>query len=106
MEFISVGYGNVVNINRVIAVAAASTAPSKRLISEAKESGRCIDVTQGRRTKAVLIMDSDHVVLSALHVGTVLVRLEAASKGIEDAFLDDDLGLYDDEDDFDDDFED
>lgn len=81
MDFISVGYGNIVNVNRIIAVAAANSAPAKRLINEAKENGRCVDVTQGRRTKAIIVMDSDHVVLSALHVSTILLRLESVSKG-------------------------
>ncbi|MBR5059512.1 MAG: DUF370 domain-containing protein [Clostridia bacterium] len=89
MDFISVGYGNIVNVSRIIAVTSANSAPAKRTINEAKENGRCVDATQGRRTKAILVMDSDHVVLSALHVSTLLLRLEEVAKGAA-AFEDED----------------
>lgn len=81
MNFISVGYGNIINTDRVISVSGATSSPAKRLIQEAKDAGRCIDVTQGRRTKSIIMMDSDHLVLSALRVSTVALRLEAAANG-------------------------
>ena len=97
MAFISVGYGNIVNADRIIAVSSAISAPSKRTVQEAKDTGRCIDVTQGRKTKSVIIMDSDHVILSALHVETVAMRIEAALSGNPTGFDEDDPDRPDDE---------
>ncbi|MBQ7445424.1 MAG: DUF370 domain-containing protein [Clostridia bacterium] len=90
MSFISVGYGNIVNADRIISVSSAVSAPSKRTIQEAKDTGRCIDVTQGRRTKSIIIMDSDHVILSALHVATIAMRIEAAENGRPSRFDEED----------------
>lgn len=92
MIFISVGYGNIVNADRIVSVSSAVSAPSKRMIQEAKDTGRCIDVTQGRRTKSVIVMDSDHVILSALHVATIAARIDAAASGRPAAFDDEDDG--------------
>lgn len=75
MKFISVGYTNVVNADRIVTVVAANSAPAKRMVQEAKDVSRCIDATSGRKTKSVIIMDSDHVVLSALQVNTIKQRL-------------------------------
>ena len=66
MEFVSIGYGGLVAAGRVIAVVAPDSAPVKRMVGEAKDHGMLIDATFGRKTAAVLIMDSDHVVLSGL----------------------------------------
>lgn len=90
MTFISVGYGNIVNADRIVSVSSAISSPSKRLMQEAKDTGRCIDVTQGRRTKSIIIMDSDHVILSALHVSTIATRIEAAASGKPSSFDEDD----------------
>ena len=75
MKFINIGYGNLVAVDRVIALASPESAPIKRLVAEAKEEGRVIDVTCGRRTRAVVITDSDHVILSAVQPETVANRL-------------------------------
>ncbi|MBO4353984.1 MAG: DUF370 domain-containing protein [Clostridia bacterium] len=75
MKFINVGYGNMVADNRVISVVSPDSAPIKRLIQDAKEAGRVIDVSCGRRTRAVIITDSDHVILSALQTETISGRL-------------------------------
>ena len=64
MRLINIGFGNMVSENRIIAVVGPESAPIKRLIQEAKEDGRLIDATQGRRTRAVVITDSDHVILT------------------------------------------
>ena len=80
---VSVGFGNMVNKDRVIAVVSPETAPIKRLVQDAKDSGRLIDVSCGRRTRAVLITDSDHVVLSAIQCETIASRMisgEAAAQ--------------------------
>ena len=75
MKFINVGFGNMVAADRVVALANPDSAPIKRLIQDAKDTGRVIDVTCGRKTRAVIITDSDHVVLSALQAETIANRL-------------------------------
>ncbi len=70
-ELIHIGFGNVLAVNRIIAVVSPNSAPSKRLIQEAKEKGLIIDMTNGRRTKAVSIMDSGHIVLAAITPETI-----------------------------------
>ena len=72
---VNVGFGNMVNADRIIAVVSPETAPIKRLVQDAKDGGRVIDVTCGRRTRSVIITDSDHVVLSALKCETVSNKL-------------------------------
>lgn len=75
MKLINIGFGNMVSVNRMIAVVSPESAPIKRMIQEARDRGYLIDATYGRRTRAVLIMDSDHIVLSALQPETVAGRL-------------------------------
>ena len=76
MKFINVGFGNMVSANRIVAIASPDSAPIKRLISDAKDDNRIIDVSCGRRTRAIIITDSEHVVLSALQPETIANRLE------------------------------
>jgi len=76
IELINIGFGNIVAGNRVIAVVSPESAPIKRIVQEARESGMLIDATYGRRTRAVIITDSDHVVLSAIQPETVSHRLD------------------------------
>ena len=75
MKLINIGFGNVVSAKRLIAVLSPDSAPIKRIVQEAKERGCLIDATHGRRTRAVIITDSDHVVLSYLQCETVANRL-------------------------------
>ena len=75
MKFVNVGFNNMINAERVIAVISSESAPAKRLIQDAKDAGRAIDCTSGRRTRCVVIMDSDHIVLSAIQNETVSQRL-------------------------------
>ena len=75
MKFINVGFNNMLNAGRVIALVSSDSAPSKRLIQDAKDSGRAVDCTCGRKTRSVIITDSDHVILSALQAETVAGRL-------------------------------
>lgn len=77
MKLINIGFGNMINANRLIAIVSPDSAPIKRIIQECKERGTLIDATQGRRTRAVIIMDSDHVILTYLQCETVANRLEA-----------------------------
>lgn len=76
-KLINVGFGNIVAAGRVIAIVAPDSAPIKRIISEARERGTLIDATYGRRTRAVVITDSGHVVLSAVQPETVAQRFVA-----------------------------
>lgn len=80
VKLINIGFGNIVAGNRVIAVVSPESAPIKRIIQEAREKGMLIDATYGRRTRAVIITDSDHVVLSAIQPETVSHRLEDNKK--------------------------
>ena len=75
MKFINIGFGNMVNTNRIVAIASPDSAPVKRLVQDAREDGRVIDVSCGRRTRAVIITDSDHVILSAIQTETITNRL-------------------------------
>lgn len=77
MKLINIGFGNMINANRLVAIVSPDSAPIKRIIQECKERGTLIDATQGRRTRAVIIMDSDHVILTYLQCETVANRLDA-----------------------------
>ena len=75
IKLINIGFGNIVSANRLIAIVGPESAPIKRAIQDAREQGRLIDATYGRRTRAVIITDSDHVILSAVQPETVAHRL-------------------------------
>jgi len=87
-KLINIGFGNVVNTSRIVAVVGPEAAPIKRLVQNAKETGRTIDASQGRRTKAVIVTIEDHVILSALQPETIAKRFglttEFELKGEED----------------------
>jgi len=76
IKLINIGFGNIVSANRIIAIVGPDSAPIKRIIQEARERAMLIDATYGRRTRAVIITDSDHVVLSAVQPETVAHRLD------------------------------
>ena len=84
MKFISIGYGNSVAVERVVALVSPESAPVKRLIQDAKEMGRIIDVSCGRKTRSVLITDSEHVILSALPTEKIAQRLEGVETPDDD----------------------
>lgn len=75
MKFINIGFGNMVSANRIVAIAGPDSAPIKRLVQDAKDDNRVIDVSCGRRTRAVIITDSEHVILSAIQAETITNRL-------------------------------
>ena len=75
MRLVNIGFGNMISVNRMIAVVSPDSAPIKRIISDARERGMLIDATYGRRTRAVIICDSGHTVLSALQPETVSARM-------------------------------
>ena len=74
INLINIGFGNIVSAARVIAIVAPGSSPIKRLREEAGERGKLIDATQGRKTRAIIITDSDHIILSALQVETITQR--------------------------------
>ena len=75
MKLINIGVGNMISASRLVAVVSPDSAPIKRMVQEARERGNLIDASYGRRTRAVLITDSDHIILSALQPETVAGRL-------------------------------
>lgn len=80
-QLLNIGFGNVVAADRVVAVVTPGSAPVKRLKDHAKDTGKLVDATQGRRTRAVIVTDSDHVVLSAVAAETITQRLEGRDNG-------------------------
>lgn len=84
MKLINIGFGNMINAGRLITIVSPESAPIKRIIQEAKDKGLLIDATYGRRTRAVIIMDSDHVILSAVQPETVAGRIGGDEEESED----------------------
>ncbi len=84
MKFINVGFGNMVAADRIVAVVSPESAPIKRLVMDAKDAGRTIDVTCGRRTRAVIITDSEHVVLSSFQAETICNRIDGGEEKEEE----------------------
>ncbi|MDO5708224.1 MAG: DUF370 domain-containing protein [Andreesenia angusta] len=76
IQLINIGFGNMASANRIVAIVSPESAPIKRIIQEARERGMLIDATYGRRTRAVVITDSDHIILSAVQPETVSHRLD------------------------------
>ncbi|KJU87229.1 protein containing DUF370 [Candidatus Magnetobacterium bavaricum] len=74
---VNIGFGNVIAVNRVVTILTSASAPMKRLREEAKKIGKLIDATEGRRTRSIIVTDSDHVILSALQTETLTQRLVA-----------------------------
>ncbi len=83
MKLINIGFGNLVSAGRILAVISPESAPIKRVISDVKERGLLVDASFGRRTKSVLLMDSGHVILSALQPDTIAARTMKADGGLE-----------------------
>ena len=84
MKFINIGYGNMVAAHRIITLTGPESSPIKRLIQDAKDTGRIIDATCGRKTRAVIITDSDHVILSAIQAETITNRLADDTASVDD----------------------
>ncbi|MBQ1218149.1 MAG: DUF370 domain-containing protein [Clostridia bacterium] len=83
MQLISIGFGNVVATNRIVAIISPESSPIKRLIQDARDKGMLVDATYGRRTRAVVITDSGHVILSALQHETIVNRVPGAGDAID-----------------------
>lgn len=76
MKLVNIGFGNTVSADKIIAIVSPDSAPIKRMIQDAKDQGNAIDATCGRKTRAVLIMNSNHIVLSAIQAETVASRID------------------------------
>lgn len=81
INLVNIGFGNVVNAGKIIAIVNPEPAPIRRLVSQAKEDGRAVDATAGRRTKSVIVMENDRVVLSALMPDTIRARALQGAEG-------------------------
>ncbi|MBQ3885240.1 MAG: DUF370 domain-containing protein [Ruminococcus sp.] len=81
---INIGYGNMVSAERIVSIVSPESAPIKRLVQEARDDGKAIDATYGRKTRAVMIMDSGHVVLSSLITETLAARINGSGGHDED----------------------
>ena len=84
IRLINIGFGNIVSARRIIAIVSPESAPIKRIIQDARERGVLIDATYGRRTRAVVVMDSGHIILSAVQPETVANRLSDRETELED----------------------
>lgn len=84
MKLINIGFGNMVSANRLVAIVSPESAPIKRIIQDARDKGTLIDATYGRRTRAVIVTDSEHVILSAVQPETVANRLDIDDEDEED----------------------
>jgi extracellular matrix regulatory protein A len=84
IKLINIGFGNIVSANRIISIVSPESAPIKRIIQDARDRGSLIDATYGRRTRAVIVMDSDHVILSAVQPETVATRLNDRDEIIDE----------------------
>ena len=89
MKFINIGFGNMVASDRIVTIVSPDSAPVKRLIQDAKDSGRVIDVSCGRRTRTVIFTDSDHLILSAIRAETISNRLFDSESGEDDELSED-----------------
>ncbi len=83
MQLVNIGFGNIVSAERVVSIVSPESAPIKRLISEARDRGQLVDATYGRRTRAVVVTDSGHVVLSAVQPETIFHRFETPKNGAD-----------------------
>ena len=90
VKLLNIGFGNMVSVNRIVAVVSPESAPIKRIIQDVRERGDLIDATYGRRTRGVIIMDSGHVILSALQPETVSGRMTGRSEETTGGIRDDD----------------
>ena len=84
MKLINIGFGNMVSANRLIAIVSPESAPIKRIIQDARDKGLLIDATYGRRTRAVIVTDSDHVIISAVQPETIGNRLDKGEDLLEE----------------------
>lgn len=78
---VNIGFGNIVSLSRIVAIVNPGSSPIKRIKDEAKKNGKLIDATEGRKTRSIIITDSNHIILSALQVETILQRINELQRG-------------------------
>ena len=88
IKLVNIGFGNIVSANKILSIVSPEYAPIKRIIQEARERGMLIDATYGRRTRAVVVTDSDHIILSAVQPETVAHRLETKDEIVDEVGID------------------
>ena len=84
MQLVNIGFGNIVSAERIVSIVSPESAPIKRIVQEAKDTKMAIDATYGRRTRSVLIMDSGHIILSAVQPETIAGRVDNESQDVEE----------------------
>ncbi|WP_026692088.1 extracellular matrix/biofilm regulator RemA [Peribacillus kribbensis] len=84
IKLINIGFGNIVSANKIVSIVSPESAPIKRIIQDSRDRGSLIDATYGRRTRAVIITDSDHVILSAVQPETVAARLHDRDENVDE----------------------
>ena len=84
MQLINIGFGNIVSAERIVSIVSPDSAPIKRIVQEAKDSKTAVDATYGRRTRSVIIMDSGHVILSAVQPETIAGRVDTGIDNVEE----------------------
>ncbi len=89
MKLINIGFGNLVNAQRLVSIVSPDSAPIKRIVQEARDRGSLIDASYGRKTRAVLLMDSDHIILSAIAPETIANRFEGTADDATDPLPED-----------------
>jgi len=96
-KLVNIGFGNMVSAGRIIGIVSPESAPIKRIITEARDRSMLIDATYGRRTRAVIVTDSDHVILSAIQPETIANRLDDSEEGLEDEAAEEESELVNEE---------
>lgn len=89
MQLVNIGFGNIVSASRIIAIVSPESAPIKRMVQESKDNKTAVDATYGRKTRAVLIMDSGHIILSAVQPETVAARLDKDITTVANSVIED-----------------
>ncbi len=84
MQLINIGFGNIVSAERIVSIVSPDSAPIKRIVQEAKDSKTAVDATYGRRTRSVIIMDSGHIILSAVQPETIAGRVDTGIDNVEE----------------------
>ncbi len=84
MQLVNIGFGNIVSAERIISIVSPDSAPIKRIVQEAKDSKTAVDATYGRRTRSVIIMDSGHIILSAVQPETIAGRVDSMLDNVEE----------------------
>jgi regulator of extracellular matrix RemA (YlzA/DUF370 family) len=83
LNFLNIGFGNVISVSRIVAIVNPGSSPIKKLREEARQRGKLIDATEGKKMRSIIITDSDHIILSAIQVDTLVQRISGLEEGKE-----------------------